>query len=536
MTRESMEFDVVIVGAGPAGLSAAIRLAQLNQQHEQSFSICVIEKGAEVGAHILSGCVLEPRALNALLPNWRELDSPIKTAVTEDRFYFLTEKKAFRLPTPKPMQNHGNYLVSLSQVCRWLAQQAEALGVNIFPGFAATQLLTEEGCIVGVGTGDMGVSKEGEKTENYQPGIDLRAKQVLFAEGCRGLLTEQVIKQFNLREKADPQTYGLGIKEVWRVDAGQHQPGNVVHTVGWPLDSKTYGGSFLYHMDNQRVAVGFVTGLDYKNPYLSPFEEMQRLKLHPHFRPIFEGGERIAYGARALNEGGFQSIPKLSFPGGLIVGCGAGFLNVAKIKGTHTAMQSGMFAAEATFSTLQDKQADFDQVMKNSWVTKELKQVKNIRPAFKWGLGFGLCYAALDSYLFRGYAPWTWHHHADHQSLKTAEKSQRIHYPKPDGKITFDRLSSVFLSGTHHQENQPVHLQLHDAALALSVNYLTYASPETRYCPAGVYEILEENGVPRLQINAANCLHCKTCDIKDPKQNIYWASPEGGGGPNYTEL
>lgn len=534
-----MEFDVVIVGAGPAGLSAAMRLKQLSQE----LRVCIIEKGSEVGAHILSGAVLELRALNELLPDWRLREAPLHTPATEDQFLFLTSEKAIRLPTPLPMKNKGNYIISLGNLCRWLAKQAEAMGVEIYPGFAASEILYDDkGKVCGVATGDMGIGKKGEQTDHYLPGIELRAKQTLFAEGCHGSLTKMLMQRFNLREGIDPQTYGIGIKELWEIDAKHHQPGLVIHTIGWPLDNKTYGGSFLYHLENNQVAVGFVIGLDYENPYLNPFEELQRFKTHPAIRPTFVGGHRISYGARAISEGGWQSIPKLTFPGGLLIGDTAGFLNVPKIKGTHTAMKSGMIAAETIFSAWQQHHADdelsnYSDNLKRSWLWDELYKVRNIRPAFRKGLWAGLAYAAIDTYLLWGYAPWTLRNHADHTTLKKADEFQPIIYPKPDGQVTFDRLSSVFISNTNHEENQPCHLQLKDPRLAINVNLALYDAPEQRYCPAGVYEIVRHpNEQPYLQINAQNCVHCKTCDIKDPTQNINWVAPEGGGGPNYPNM
>ena len=539
MTRDTMEYDVVIVGAGPAGLAAAIRLKQLAAEHQKEVSVCVLEKGSEVGAHILSGAVLEPRALNELLPDWRERGAPLNTPAQNDRFLFLTERRAFRLPTPPQMHNHGNYIVSLGNVCRWLGREAEALGVEIYPGFAAAEVLFDEtGAVAGVATGSMGIGRDGKPTENFQEGVELHGKRTLFAEGCRGSLTKALVQRFGLRDGSDPQTYGIGIKELWEVKPEQHRAGEVIHTVGWPMDRKTYGGSFLYHLENNQVALGFVVGLDYENPFLSPFEEFQRFKTHPTIRPTFEGGRRIAYGARALNEGGFQAIPKLSFPGGLVMGCAAGFLNVPKIKGSHTAMKSGMLAAESVFRQLQgDASADYRAALEASWIWDELYRARNIRPGFRWGLLPGLAYAALDTYLLRGRAPWTFHHTPDHLHLKKAAESQPIAYPKPDGKVSFDRLSSVFISNTNHEENQPSHLQLKNPEIAITVNYELYDGPEQRYCPAGVYEFVKsETGKPRLQINAANCVHCKTCDIKDPTQNINWVVPEGGGGPNYPNM
>ncbi|MBM3599297.1 MAG: electron transfer flavoprotein-ubiquinone oxidoreductase [Alphaproteobacteria bacterium] len=543
MDRDKMEYDVVIVGAGPSGLSAAIRLKQLGQQTGQDFSVCVIEKGSEVGAHILSGAVLEPRALNELIPDWKEKGAPLNTPAEKDRFLFLTKRRAIRLPTPPQMNNHGNYIISLGNLCRWLGQQAEALGVEIYPGFAAAEVLTDEaGRVRGVATGDMGIGKDGKPTASHARGVELLAKYTLFAEGCRGSLTKTLFKRFDLRRDCDPQTFGIGIKELWEVQPEQHQQGTVVHTIGWPMDWGTYGGSFLYHLENRQVAVGFVIGLDYENPHLSPFDEFQRFKTHPAVRPIFEGGRRVAYGARALNEGGFQAIPKLTFPGGAIVGDSAGFLNVPKIKGTHTAMKSGMVAAEALHEMLAagrvDELTGYPERLKRTWLWDELYCVRNVRPSFRLGMWGGLAYSALDTYVMRGRAPWTFHHHDDNATLRRAGECAPIDYPKPDGKITFDKLSSVFVSNTNHEENQPPHLKLTEPRIAIDVNLALYDAPEQRYCPAGVYEIVrDDSGAnPRLQINAQNCVHCKTCDIKDPLQNINWVVPEGGGGPNYPNM
>jgi electron-transferring-flavoprotein dehydrogenase len=544
MAREAMEFDSVIVGAGPSGLAAAIRLKQLAAEAGREVSVAVVEKGSEVGAHILSGAVIETRSLTELLPDWQSRGAPISTPAREDRFLFLTARRAFRLPTPPTMRNHGNYIVSLGNVCRWLGREAEALGVEIYAGFAAAEVLYDDsGRVAGVATGDMGIGKDGKPTDVYTPGVELRAKQTLFAEGCRGSLAQSLVERYGLRDGVDPQTYGIGLKELWDVEPAKHKPGLVVHTVGWPLDAHTYGGSFLYHLENNQVAVGFVIGLDYENPYLSPFDEFQRFKTHPAIRPTFEGGRRIAYGARALNEGGFQSIPNLVFPGGALVGCSAGFLNVPKIKGTHGAVKSGMLAAEAAFETLQQGDgraapASYPAKLKSSWLWDELYRVRNIRPAFRWGLYGGLAYAAFDTYVLRGRAPWTLRHrHPDHATLKRADASRRIDYPKPDGKVSFDKLSSVFVSNTNHEENQPAHLRLKDPSVPIAVNLALYDAPEQRYCPAGVYEIVREGAdAPRLQINAQNCVHCKTCDIKDPTQNIVWTVPEGGGGPNYPNM
>jgi electron-transferring-flavoprotein dehydrogenase len=538
--REQMEYDVVVVGAGPAGLAAAIRLKQLAATAEREIAVCVVEKGSEVGAHILSGAVFEPHALDELIPDWRERGAPVVTPAVEDRLLLLTQSRAFRLPTPPQMHNDGNYIISLGNLCRWLARQAEELGVEIYPGFAAAEVLYDDaGRVRGVATGEMGIGKNGEPTERYQPGVELLGKETLLAEGCRGSLTKTLEERFHLRDGIDPQTYAIGVKELWEAAPSRHQPGLVVHTVGWPLHAATYGGSFLYHLEEGQVAVGFVIGLDYRNPYLSPFEEFQRFKTHPAIRPFFEGGRRISYGARALNEGGFQSIPRLDFPGGGLIGCAAGFVNVPKIKGSHTAMKSGMVAAETIFRRLGgETAASIRQALEASWVWDELRRVRNIRPSFRRGLWAGLAYSALDTYVLRGAAPWTFRNHADHARLTPAREARRIEYPRPDGRITFDRLSSVFISNTNHEEDQPPHLRLRDPAKAIAVNYRLYDSPEQRYCPAGVYEIVQPDGPgdAYLQINAQNCVHCKTCDIKDPKQNIDWVVPEGGGGPNYPNM
>lgn len=538
----AMTYDVIIIGAGPAGLAAAIRLKQQAQENNQNISVCILEKGAQVGSHLLSGAVLDPKSLKTLLPNtWQ--DAPLQTPVTRDKFYFLNSKRAYRLPTPPQMRNTHNYIISVGELGRFLAAQAEALGCEIYAGFAATELLIgEQGEIQGVSTGPVGLDKSGEKTSNYQPGMYLYAKQTLFAEGCRGELSQQLMAKFNLRDGVQPQTYGLGIKEVWRVLPEQHRLGEVVHTVGWPLDNQTYGGSFIYHMQDHQVALGFVVGLDYQNPWLSPFEEMQRFKTHPSIRNLLEGGERLSYGARALNEGGWQSIPKLTFPGGALIGDAAGFLNVPKIKGIHAAIQSGILAADACIQLLQENTSNkleltsYPEQFKQSWLAQELYAVRNIRPGFRYGLFAGLANAAFETYIARGHAPWTLKNHDDHKTLLKADKAPKIYYPKPDNTLTFDRLSSVYLTNTHHEENQPSHLHIKNYELAITINYAQYASPETRYCPAAVYEIIEKETGPSLKINFANCIHCKTCDIKDPNQNIVWTAPEGGGGPNYVGM
>ena len=531
-----MHYDVAIIGAGPAGLGAAIRLKQLSPD----LRVCILEKGSEVGAHILSGAVIEPRALNELIPDWKEKGAPLSTPVTSDQFIFLTKTRSIRLPTPPHMHNHGNYIASLGNLCRWLGQQAEALGVEIFPGFPAASVIIEEGRVAGVRTGEFGIGKDGEKKSSYQPPMDIRATYTLFAEGCRGSLSGQLMAQFGLRENAQPQTYAIGLKEVWEIDPAQHHEGHVIHSIGWPMDTKTYGGSFLYHAANNQVFVGYAIGLDYQNPYLDPFAEFQRFKTHPAIAHIFQNARRISYGARAINEGGFQSIPKLIFPGGALIGCSAGFLNVPKIKGSHTAMKSGMLAAEAIAEALKNNTpallTSYPTALQNSWITTELRAVRNIRPAFHFGLFAGLLHAAIDTYIFRGRAPWTLKHKPDHTCLKPAKDCQKITYPKPDGKLTFDRLSSVFLSSTNHEEDQPSHLTLKDATVPTRINLPEYAGPEARYCPAGVYEFVGEGAQKKLHINAQNCVHCKTCDIKDPTQNIVWKTPEGGGGPNYSGM
>jgi len=566
MTREAMEYDVVMVGGGPAGLAAAIRLKQLAAQASREVSVCILEKGSEIGAHILSGAVIDPRALNELVPDWKAQQAPIETPVTEDRFLILSQDKAYRIPNrllPPLMSNHGNYIVSLGNVCRWLGQQAEALGVEIYPGFAAAEVLyDDDGHVRGVATGDMGVAKDGTHKPEYQQGMELHARYTLFAEGCRGSLSEALMERFKLRDGVDPQKYGIGIKELWQVAPERHQTGLVVHTQGWPLDASTGGGSFVYHFDDNLVAIGFVVHLNYENPHLSPYDEFQRFKLHPAIRPTLEGGKRLAYGARAINEGGLQSVPRLTFPGGALIGCAAGFVNLPRIKGSHNAMKTGMLAAEAAFAALgndrkHDELSDYGESWRRSWVYDDLYKVRNVKPGLRFGMWLGTLHGGAHMWLndlgMGALVPWTLHHrHADSETLRPAAEMPAIAYPKYDGTITFDKLSSVYLSNTNHEEDQPVHLQLRDARVPVAVNWREYQGPEARYCPAGVYEFVpapaaaagatsdaaaESSGTGvRLQINAQNCVHCKTCDIKDPTQNIHWVTPEGGGGPNYTSM
>ena len=546
--RESMQYDVVIVGAGPAGLAAAIRLKQLAAERGHETGVCVIEKGSEVGAHILSGAVIDPRALAELFPNWQELNAPLNVPVSEDRFMFLTEKSSFKVPTfllPQCFQNHGNYVISLGNLCRWLGQQAESLGVEIFPGFGAAEVLYhDDGSVKGVATGDMGVGKDGKPTEAFQRGMELHAKYTFFAEGCRGHLGKQLQERYQLRANADPQVYGIGLKELWEIEPQLHQPGLVVHTAGWPLQADTYGGSFMYHMDSNLVAVGYVVGLGYTNPYLSPYEEFQRYKTHPVIRAFLDGGKRVAYGARAITAGGLQSLPRLIFPGGCLIGDDAGFLNASRIKGTHCAIKSGMLAAESAFDAVQagragDELTSYPDSFKASWLYDELHRARNFKPWMSKGLYTGTLMVGIDQVVFGGRAPWTLHHqHSDNETLRKKTEVAPIAYSKPDGVLTFDRLSSVFVSNTNHGEDQPCHLTLKDASVPVNVNLELYDAPEQRYCPAGVYEIVrdDDGSHPRLQINAQNCVHCKTCDIKDPTQNIVWVTPEGGGGPNYPNM
>ena len=540
VNRESMDYDVVVVGAGPSGLATAIKIKQLNPD----INVCILEKGSEVGAHILSGNVFETRALDELIPDWREKDSPIKTKVSKEKFLFLSKNKSLSWPTwllPSVQKNHNNYIISLANLCRWLATEAENLGVEIFPGFAASKILySEDNKVLGVQTGDMGIDKNGNNKDSFEPGININAKVTVFAEGCRGHLGKELIKKYNLSEGKSPQQYGIGFKEIWEIDESQHEEGLVMHTAGWPLDNSTYGGSFCYHAEKKQIFLGYVIGLDYKNPYLSPYDEFQKFKTHPAIRKILTNGKRIAYGARALIEGGLQSLPKMYLPGALLVGCDAGTLNMPKIKGSHTAMKSGLIAGETIVDYLINSKplSEYEKKFNNSWLYKELYAARNVKPSFNWGLIPAIIFTGIDQIIFRGKLPFTLKHkHADHESLQLAKNSEKIEYPKYDGVFTFDKTSSVYLTGTNHEDDQPVHLQLKDKDLPINYTLSEYDEPSQRYCPAGVYEVDKTDPlIPKFIINAQNCIHCKTCDIKEPSQNITWVVPEGSGGPNYANM
>ena len=541
MAREVMKYDVVIVGAGPSGLATAIKLKQI----DSNLNVCILEKGAEVGAHILSGNVFETKALDELLPNWKDEGAPIKTKVSKEKFLFLSKNKSFSWPTwllPSVQKNHSNYIISLANLCRWLAEQAEKLGIEIFPGFPASEILyKEDGSVKGVVTLDMGLDKDGNKKDTYEQGMELHAKVTVFAEGCRGHLGKNLIKKYHLDQGKDPQQFGIGFKEIWEVSENQHQEGLVMHTVGWPLDNKTYGGSFVYHAEKKQIFIGYVVGLDYQNPHLSPFDEFQRFKTHLAIRKMLEGGKRISFGARALIEGGIQSLPKMYMPGALLIGCDAGTLNMPKIKGSHTAIKSGIIAAETIIEHIKNNTdlSIYETKFKKSWAFKELYAARNVKPSFRWSLILAIMFTGLDQILFRGRLPFTLKHkHADHETLKPVSQMPKIDYPKPDGKISFDKTSSVYLTGTNHAENQPVHLQLKDSNLPINYTLKEFDEPAQRYCPVGVYEVQrdKDNQNPKFVINSQNCIHCKTCDIKEPSQNITWVVPEGGGGPRYGNM
>lgn len=538
--RDVMEYDVVIVGAGPAGLAAAIHLKQLAAQKAQELSICLLDKGSEVGSHIVSGCVMNPRGLDELIPNWRKLDFPVTTEVKKDKLVYFSKTKQYKLPLPRDWKNYGNYIISLSQLCRKLAEYAEGLGVEIYPGFAAKAPIIEDRVLKGILTGDMGTERDGNPGANYQPGVEIRAKQTILAEGCRGSISKQLIAHFKLNKDSQPQTYGLGIKEIWRVDPKKHRLGHVTHTIGYPLDNQTYGGGFVYHLTDNLVSIGLVTALDYKNPYLSPYEEFQRFKLHPNIKRLLKDGERIEYGARTIVEGGLQALPKLCFPGGILVGDSAGFINVPKVKGVHNSIKSGMLGANAIINAIEQElttATSYPSLFRNSWLYKDLYKVRNIRPAFQYGKVFGMLYTAFEKFILRGTAPWTLKIHThDHLATEHKSKAERITYPAYDHKFSFDKASSVHLANVTHDDDQPIHLQLKDPSIAINTNLMEFAAPETRYCPAGVYEIIKKGGQPQLQINAQNCVHCKACDIKDPTQNITWTVPEAGSGPQYSDM